>query len=48
MCYEKMGASWMIATNLFVVEEDSTKMVHHQAGPCNPPQEVNIIKATRQ
>ena len=36
-CYELIGANLLVATNVFVREADSWKMVHHQAGPCNAP-----------
>ena len=36
-CYELVGDNLLVATNIFVREGDSWKMVHHQAGPCNAP-----------
>jgi len=33
ICYEEMQGGYLIATNLFVREDDGWRMVHHQAGP---------------
>ncbi len=33
LCYERVGAHSLIATNVFVREEESWLMVHHQSGP---------------
>ena len=37
ICYEKIGDSYLIATNLFRREGQTWKMVHHQAGPVAEP-----------
>jgi hypothetical protein len=38
VCYESAGTATMIATNLFVTEDERLRMVMHQAGYCaNPP-----------
>jgi ketosteroid isomerase-like protein len=37
ICYEVLGEAVLVATNVFVREEGSWKLVHHQAGPCNAP-----------
>ncbi len=38
VCYEQAGGTVMVATNVFVVEEEGLRMVCHQAGYCaNPP-----------
>lgn len=38
VCYESAGNATMIATNVFVEEDDRLRMVFHQAGYCaNPP-----------
>ena len=36
-CYEIIGRSLLAATNVFVREAGTWKLVHHQAGPCNMP-----------
>lgn len=33
VCFEQVGETVLAATNVFVREEGSWKMVHHQAGP---------------
>ena len=41
VCYEVLGNSVLVATNMFAREDGAWKMVHHQAGPCGtPPQEL--------
>ena len=37
VCYEEINDSVMVATNLFVLEDDRVVLVHHQAGPCGQP-----------
>ena len=37
ICYEALGESVLVATNVFVREDESWRLVHHQAGPCNAP-----------
>jgi hypothetical protein len=37
VCYEVLGQSVLVATNIFVQEDGSWKLVPHQAGPCNAP-----------
>ena len=37
VCYEVLGDSVLVATNVFVQEDGAWKLVHHQAGPCNAP-----------
>jgi hypothetical protein len=41
ICYEMIGAGFLVATNVFVRQKGRWKMVHHQAGPTNhePPAE---------
>lgn len=36
VCLERVGATTLAATNLFVREDGAWKLVHHQAGPCPP------------
>lgn len=33
VCYEAVGGGHLVATNVFVLEKDAWRMVHHQAGP---------------
>ncbi|MDX1739044.1 MAG: nuclear transport factor 2 family protein [Alphaproteobacteria bacterium] len=33
ICYEKIGDSYLLATNVFVLENNRWRMTHHQAGP---------------
>lgn len=33
ICYEKIGDNYLLATNVFVMEEGEWRMTHHQAGP---------------
>lgn len=35
VCKEVFPEGWLIATNIFVLEEGAWRMVHHQAGPVN-------------
>jgi SnoaL-like protein len=38
VCYEQAGGNVMVATNVFVAEDDRLCLVSHQAGFCaNPP-----------
>ena len=37
VCYEELNGSVMVATNLFMLEDDQVVLVHHQAGPCGQP-----------
>lgn len=40
VCYEQAGDSVMVATNVFVLEDERLRLVSHQAGFCaNPPDE---------
>ncbi len=42
VCFERLGESFLIATNVFVREGHIWKIVHHQAGPtaaAPPPEE---------
>lgn len=39
VCYEALGGQMLTATNLFVVEGDEARLVHHQAGLCAQPPE---------
>ncbi len=36
ICYEDVGGGTLVATNLFVRENETWKLVHHQAGPAGP------------
>lgn len=35
ICFEVIGQSFLVATNLFVRQQGRWKMVHHQSGPSN-------------
>ena len=39
ICHEVLDQGFLVATNLFVPEDGSWKMVHHQAGAAPPPPE---------
>jgi len=32
LCYEKTGNSYLVATNIFVLEDDAWRIIHHHAG----------------
>lgn len=34
VCYEMIGGTVLVASNVFVREGDAWRLVHHQAGPC--------------
>ena len=36
VCNEVFPEGRLIATNIFIMDEGNWRMVHHQAGPCNP------------
>lgn len=40
VCYEEIGQGFLVATNVFRREADGWKIVHHQAGPTEAPDEV--------
>ncbi len=33
ICYEEVAETYLVATNLFVREQNRWRMIHHQAGP---------------
>lgn len=33
ICYEDLGANYLVATNIFIRQGSVWKMIHHQAGP---------------
>jgi ketosteroid isomerase-like protein len=33
LCYEKVGDSYLVATNIFVLEDSAWRIIHHHAGP---------------
>jgi hypothetical protein len=37
VCYETLDGSVMVATNVFVEENERIVLAHHQAGPCGQP-----------
>ncbi len=46
LCYEDLGGTVLVATNLFRREGRAWKMVHHQAGPCSAPPPVEPTDET--
>ncbi len=40
LCYEQLPNGFLIATNNFVIEGQAARMIHHQAGPCQPPDDL--------
>ena len=40
ICYEGLGDGMLVATNLFVFEDQHWRMIHHQAGPTRTVQDV--------
>jgi ketosteroid isomerase-like protein len=45
LCHEEIEQTFLVATNVFVREDGSWKMIHHQAGPSPPP---SVDPAARQ
>jgi hypothetical protein len=41
ICYEGLGDGMLVATNLFVLENEVWRMIHHQAGPTRTVQDVS-------
>ena len=42
VCYEVIGNTALVATNLFRKEQGAWRLVHHQAGPCDlTPEELS-------
>ena len=39
VCHEAIDDTFLIATNIFVKEDGRWRMIHHQAGPGQPPDE---------
>lgn len=37
VCYEELDGNVMVATNLFLKEDDNMVLVSHQSGPCGQP-----------
>ena len=37
LCYEDLGGTYLIATNIFVPEDGEWRLVHHQSGPTQAP-----------
>ncbi len=37
VCYEQVGQTIMVASNLYLEEQGMAKLVHHQSGPCGDP-----------
>jgi ketosteroid isomerase-like protein len=48
ICFEEIGGTFLVATNVFVARDNGWKMVHHQAGPASaPPQDAADPPAPR-
>ncbi|MFC6857039.1 nuclear transport factor 2 family protein [Marivibrio halodurans] len=47
LCWEAVGAQYLVATNIFVREGGRWRMVHHQSGPTNgkPPKAAQDTEA---
>ena len=45
LCYESIGGQFLAASNLFAREGGAWRLVHHQAGPCQPPEALPEDKA---
>ena len=39
ICHEVLDQGFLVATNLFVLEDRQWKIIHHQAGAAPPPEE---------
>jgi hypothetical protein len=39
VCYEELEGAYLMATNIFIREDNTWKLVHHQAGAAPPPEE---------
>lgn len=48
LCYEQLGQSWFIATNNFLVESGEVRLIHHQAGQCMDPPDIETPLQTFQ
>lgn len=48
LCYEQLGDGWLIATNNYLVESGELKLVHHQAGQCMDPPELEASSPVLQ
>jgi ketosteroid isomerase-like protein len=48
ICYEQLSAGWLVATNNFVIEAGSVRMVHHQASQCRVPPELDELPMVLQ
>lgn len=42
VCHERIGETYLIATNIFIREEGRWLLVHHQAGPVVTPPEQEV------
>jgi len=44
VCYEALGGRLLVASNVFVREDETWRLIHHQAGPCQlEPGEVEAL-----
>lgn len=46
LCYEKVGDTVLVATNVFAREGARPRLVHHQAGPCAEPPDPGPAEVT--
>lgn len=47
ICTELVEGAFLAATNVFVLEDQVWRMVHHQAGQCQPPPQAAEIQARK-
>ena len=40
VCFEELPNGWLVATNNFVLEDQTARLVHHQASPCEQPEDL--------
>ncbi len=48
ICFEKLPAGWLVATNNFVIESGVARLVHHQASQCMEPPDLEAARQTIQ
>lgn len=48
LCYEELGGTFLVATNVFVRKGSRWYLVHHQAGPSNVAPPVQVQEKPRE